>query len=92
MARPNIVEQNYFEFKAALRQATDAGLRIEPLEKDRWKTWVKGNKVQEAAFRSMASQKFEDPKAVILDVEGDWGGYYLYTPVEEVCLKWCWDK
>lgn len=91
MARPSIVEQNYFEFKAALQSATDSGNRIEPAEKDRWKHWVRENKIQEAAFRSMASQKFENPTAVILDEEGPWGGYYIYTPVEEICLKWCWE-
>ena len=91
MARPSIVEQNYFEFKTALRSATDAGNRLEPGDKDKWKAWVRENKVQEAAFKSMASHKFENPKAVILDDEGPWGGYYLYTPEEEICLKWCWD-
>ncbi len=39
MPRPTIVEQNYFEFKVALQQATDAGRRIEQKEKDRWKSW-----------------------------------------------------
>jgi hypothetical protein len=88
MPRPTIVEQNYFEFKVALQQATDAGRRIEQKEKDRWKHWVRENKIQEAAFKSVASQKFDEPVAVILDDDGPWGGYYLYTPVEEVCLKW----
>jgi len=91
MARPSIVEQNYFEFKVALQQGADGGSRIEPAEKDRWKAWVRHHKIQEAAFRSMATQKFENPRAVILDDEGPWGGYYLYTIEEEVCLKWCWD-
>ena len=91
MSRPSIVEQNYFEFKAALQRATDSGQRIEQTEKDRWKAWVRAHKIQEAAFRSMASQKFEEPKAVILDEEGPWGGYYLYTPVDEICLKWTRD-
>ena len=91
MAHPSIVEQNYFEFKTALRSATDAGHRLEPVQKDAWKAWVRLNKIQEAAFKSMASQKFENPKPVILDEEGPWGGYYLYTPVEEICLKWTWN-
>ena len=88
MPRPSIVEQNYFEFKLALQQATDAGNRIEKTEKNRWKVWVRENKIQEAAFKSMASGKFDDAKTVIIDDESDWGGYYVYTPVEEVCLKW----
>ena len=91
MARPKIVEQNYFEFKVALQKCTDAGRRIEPVDKVRWKEWVKDNKIQEAAFRSMATKQFDDPKAVILDQDGPWGGYYMYTPTEEVCLKWTRD-
>ena len=91
MPRPTIVEQNYFEFKVALQRATDAGARIEQDDKTRWKSWVRDNRIQEAAFRSMALQKFDDPRAVILDEDGPWRGYYLYTPVEEICLKWTRD-
>ena len=88
MSRPTIVEQNFFEFKAALRASTDAGTRIEMAEKDRWKAWVREHKIQEAAFRSMAAQKFDEPVAVIIDDDSDWSGYYLYTPTEEICLRW----
>jgi hypothetical protein len=87
MPRPEIVEQNFFEFQAALRRAEDQGSCILPSDKQRWKSWVRENKVQEAAFRSIAQRRFDEPKAVILDEEGPWRGYYLYTPVEEVCLK-----
>ncbi len=88
MPRPSILEQNYFEFKLALKKATDAGSRIEKTEKVRWKTWVRANKIQEAAFKSMASGKFDEARTVIIDEEGPWGGYYIYTTAEEVCLKW----
>ena len=90
MPRPSILEQNYFEFKLALQKATDEGNRIEKTEKDRWKAWVRANKIQEAAFKSMASGKFDEAVTVIIDEDGPWGGYYVYTPVEEVCLKWIW--
>jgi len=36
MSQVRIVEQNYFEFTAALRSAADRGNRIEPKDKDRW--------------------------------------------------------
>lgn len=91
MPRPKIVEQNYFEFKRALQRATDLGKSIDRSDKERWKAWVRTQRIQEAAFLSLASAKFDDPRAVIIDEEGPWGGYYLYTPREELCLKWTWE-
>jgi hypothetical protein len=88
MSRIRIVEQNYVEFAAALRSAADRGARIEPREKDRWKEFVRRNRIQEAAFRSLAEKKYEGIQAVIIDEEGPWQGYYLFTPSEEACLKW----
>lgn len=88
MSRPRIVERSYFEFKSALQRAADQGTRIEPKDKVRWKAWVRANKVQEAAFKTLASRKFEEVRSVIIDDDSDWGGYYIYTTVEEACLKW----
>ncbi len=88
MSQIRIVEQNYFEFSAALRDATDTGNKIEPHDKTRWKEFVKENRIQEAAFKSLANKKFEEMKPVIIDDGSAWSGYYLYTTVEEACLKW----
>jgi len=91
MSQIRIVEQNFFEFMAALRAAGDAGTRIEPRDKERWKTFVKANKIQEAAFRSMADKKYEGVSAVVIDDDSEWAGYYLFTASEEACLKWVRD-
>jgi hypothetical protein len=88
MSRLRIVEQNYFEFQSALRAAGDSGERIEPREKERWKAFVTENRIQEAAFKSLAEKKFEGMTAVIINTDGPWQGYYLYTSTEEACLKW----
>ena len=88
MSQVRIVEQNFFEFSAALRTAADSGCRIEPQDKDRWKEYVKENRIQEAAFRSLASKKYEDMRPVVIDDETPWQGYYLYTTSEEAVLKW----
>jgi hypothetical protein len=88
MSQIRIVEQNYFEFSAALRSAADSGNRIEPQDKDRWKQFVRENKIQEAAFRSLADKKYEGMQPVIIDDGGPWRGYYLYTTSEEAVLKW----
>lgn len=88
MSRLRIVEQNYFEFQSALREAGDNGERIEPGDKDKWKAFVTENRIQEAAFKSLANKKFEEMTPVIINTDGPWKGYYLYTTTEEACLKW----
>ncbi|HEU4618860.1 MAG TPA: hypothetical protein VFV10_12535 [Gammaproteobacteria bacterium] len=88
MARPRIVEVDYFPFQQALRRAIAAGERIEPSEKERWEKWVREHRVKEAAFRSFGKSKGEDLEPVIIDTEGQWRGYYLVSTQDEVCLKW----
>jgi hypothetical protein len=88
MGRPKIVEQNYFEFKVALGEAVDKGTRLEPKQKEQWRAWVKEHRIKEAAFRSLADGRFEGIAAVIIDDDGPWGGYYLFSADEEACLKW----
>lgn len=88
MSQVRIVEQNYFEFSAALRAAADSGSRIEPKDKVRWKEYVREHRIQEAAFRSLAAKKYEGMSPVIIDDDSEWQGYYLYTTTEEAVLKW----
>jgi hypothetical protein len=91
MGRPRVVEQNYHEFLLELRAVVNRGNRIEPKEKERWKEWVRANNIQEAAFKSVAEKKYEGMQGVIIDEDGPWRGYYLYTTTEEACLKWVRD-
>jgi len=91
MGRPRVVEQNYHEFLLELRAVVNRGNRIEPKDKERWKDWVRANKIQEAAFKSIAEKKYEGMQSVIFDEDGPWRGYYLYTTTEEACLKWVRD-
>ena len=88
MSQVRIVDQNYFEFSVALRDAASKGTRIEPRDKEKWKAWVAENRIQEAAFRSLAGKKYENMQPVIIDEDGPWNGYYLYTTEEEAVLKW----
>lgn len=88
MSRVRIVEQNYFEFSSALRSATDSGKRIEPRDKESWHEYVRENKIQEAAFKSLADKKYEGMKPVIIADDSEWQGYYMYTTDEEAVLKW----
>lgn len=88
MARPRIVDVDYFQFLHALRKATDTGQRIDVGQKDRWLAWVRENRVKEAAFKTFAEGKYEGLAPVIIDVSGEWRGYYLVSEQEEACLKW----
>jgi hypothetical protein len=88
MARPRIVEVDYFGFQQALRRATDSGNRIEQTDKPRWNAWVRANGVKEAAFKSFGEGKFDGLVPVILDGDAQWRGYYLVSTSEEACLKW----
>lgn len=88
MARPKIVDVDYFQFQRALRRAIDSGQRIDVADKDRWLSWVRENRVKEAAFKSFGQGKYEGLEPVIIDEDGDWRGYYLVSQEEEACLKW----
>lgn len=88
MSQVRIVEQNYFEFFNALRAASDNGSKIEPRDKQGWKSWVIEHRIQEAAFKSLADKKYEGMVPVIINEDGAWGGYYMYTTDEEAVLKW----
>ena len=88
MARPRIVEVDYFRFQQALRQAVDSGQRIDRSEKQRWSDWVREHRVKEAAFKSFGEGMYEGLEPVIIDTEGEWRGYYLVSKSEEACLKW----
>lgn len=91
MARPRIVEKDYYQFQQALRRAIDTGNRIDVSETKRWKAWVKDHSVKEASFKSFGAGMYEGLQPVIIDGDDDWGGYYMYSTDEEVVLIWARD-
>ena len=91
MARPKIVEKDYYQFQKALRRAIDTGSRIDVSEKERWKAWVKEHCVKEASFRSFGAGMYESLEPVIINQDDDWGGYYMFSKDEEVVLTWVRD-
>ncbi len=90
MARPKIVDLDYFQFQKALRRAIDSGSRIDRSEKQRWSKWVSDNRIKEAAFQSFSKRMYEGLEPVIIDGDPDekWRGYYLFSTDEEAVLKW----
>lgn len=88
MARPRIVEKDYYQFQRALRRAIDKGDRIDVSEKKRWRAWVKEHRVKEASFKSFGAGMYEGLQPVIIDHDDEWGGYYMFSTDEEVVLFW----
>jgi hypothetical protein len=88
MSRVRIVEKNYSEFRTALQKASDTGKKLEPVDKAKWKEFVTENRIKEAAFRSIATKKYEGMKPVVIQDDDRWSGYYMYTTDEEAVLKW----
>ena len=91
MARPKIVDLDYFLFQKALRRAIDNGSRIDRADKERWSTWVRENHVKEAAFKSFSAKMYEGLEPVIIDTDTEWRGYYMFSTDEEAVLKWVRD-
>ncbi len=88
MARPRIVEKDYYQFQQALKRAADTGNRIDKTDAERWRSWVREHRVKEAAFRSFGASMYEDLEPVIIDTDDEWCGYYLYSSDEDVVLTW----
>jgi len=83
-----LVEVNYHEFMTALRTAAESGTRIERTDKASWAAYIKEHGVHEAsARRVVAGRGSGDVKAVIINTEGDWNGFYVYSPDDQMCLK-----
>ncbi len=91
MARPRIVEKDYYQFQQALQRAVDTGNRIDVSEEKRWKEWVKEHRVKEASFKSFGAGMYEGLEPVIITQNDEWGGYYMFSKAEEVVLTWVRD-
>ena len=88
MARPKIVEVDYYQFSKRLRTAIDAGKRLEKSDQPEWDEFVAAQKVNEVAMASWGRSKFANTVPVIINDGGSWEGYYVYSTDDEACLKW----
>lgn len=87
--KPRIHSVNYFDFVNALRKANSAGHRIEKTEKQRWADYVRKNKVPEAAMSKYAESMVVggQVKFVIINDDGEWEGYYVYSKDDQFSVK-----
>jgi len=88
MTRPTVVELNFPEFRRALEQATANGTRILPRETARWRAYVDTHKVRETNFKAYVRGKYENLEPVIIDAGPPWGGYYMWSAMDEVAMRW----
>lgn len=88
MTRPTVVEVNFPEFKRAVDNAIATGTRILPRETERWQRYVATHQVRELNFQAYARGKYENLEPLIIDAGAPWGGYYMWSPKEEVALRW----
>lgn len=82
-----MVEVDYYNFRQLLREAADRGARIEKRDKQRWDAYIKEHKLNEVGAMAIARSRFEEPTPVIVDLGNDQDGLYLYSDLEEGCLR-----
>ena len=82
-----MIDVDYYSFRQLLKEATDRGGRIEKRDSDRWDAYVKEHKVNEVAARAIAASRFDSPTSVIIHLGGEGDGLYVYSDIEEGCLR-----
>lgn len=92
MRRAKMTEVNYYDFKTQLQRATDKGCRIERGDGQKWKDYIKENDIKEVAAVSIGNGQFENVKPVVINCNGAWDGFYVYSEDAEAVLKWQTDE
>lgn len=82
-----MIDVDYYDFRQLLKQATDRGGRIEKRDKERWNAYVKEHKINEVAAHAIAATRFDSPTSVIIELGGEGDGLYVYSDLEEGCLR-----
>jgi len=88
MSRPTAQKIEYSDFKRALERAVAAGTRISTRDAERWATYVTAKGVREHNFKAFLVGQYDKLEAVIIDDPGEWGGYYLWSALDEVAFRW----
>lgn len=86
-----MVEVTFAEFRRAMEAAAVSRTRIEKSDKERWSAYVKEHGVPEAACKVHARALAEPHKVVILDAGTSMDGYYIYSPSDEIAMRFVKD-
>lgn len=82
-----MIDVDYYSFRQLLKKASDLGQRIEKRERVRWDAYVKAHQINEVGAVAIASKRFDDPQSVIIDMGGEHDGLYVFSDLEEGCLR-----
>ncbi len=85
---PRIKEVEFWSFMEALRRAGDNGHKIEPIDKDAWKQYLKAHRMSEPMMEEFAKARFMSFKKVVIEDDSDWVGLYMYSVDDEGAIKW----
>ncbi len=85
---PRIKEVEFWSFMDALQKASDTGGKIEPIDKDAWRKYLKENRMSEPMMVEFAKSRFMTFKRVVIDDDSEWVGFYMYSVDDEGALKW----
>jgi hypothetical protein len=87
--KPRIYTVYYVDFVDALQKAINAGQRIDKTEKQRWADYVRKNKIPEAAMSKRGESMCLGGRieSVIINDNGEWEGYYVYSKDDQFCVK-----
>ncbi len=85
---PRIKEVEFWSFLGALQSASDGGQKIEPMDKDAWRSYLKERRMSEPMMEEFAKARFMTFSKVIIHDGSDWEGFYMYSVDDEGALKW----
>lgn len=82
-----MIDVDYYSFRQLFKKATDLGRRIEKRDRTRWDAYIKTHNINEVGATAIASSRFEAPQSVIIDLGGEHDGLYVFSDLEEGCLR-----
>jgi len=81
-----MIDVDYYSFRQLFKKATDLGGRIEKRDRTRWDAYIKAHNINEVGAIAIASNRFDAPQTVIIDLGGEDDGLYVFSDIEEGCL------
>jgi hypothetical protein len=85
---PRIKEVEFWSFLDALRRAADSGNKVEPIDKDAWRDYLKTHRMSEPMMEEFAKARFMTFSKVIIQADPEWDGLYMYSVDDEGAIKW----
>lgn len=85
---PRIREVEFWGFKDALQRANDSGRKIEPSDKDQWRSFLRTHRMSEPMMEQFAKSRFMAFKKVVIVEDPQWEGFYMFSDDDEGAIRW----